>query len=535
MRTIIRDNYDPKVGDYYDRIVHDTVNNKIWLFDCDGVFLNASKTFVRVRDELGESETNAISQRAVTQALNELKDELFTSLADTDAKVDTVDEKVDELAKETSNQFTEVEEKIAGVEQKVDDVDSALSQEIQDREAADNNLQSQIDAISANSDVKDVVGTKADLLSYPTGTLGDNDIIKVLQDESESGATTYYRWTGTFQLIGSEGPYYTKSETDQKVEGAVAEVETKLDTTKSELEKEIESATAAKLGLDDILAGENISLDKADGKVTINAEGGGGGITTLTTADYNWNNTTHSAANPNSVAIWKLPAGIYIVEDTNLKVTVGTGYNNDSWPVDGSDMFIVSGDSKGEWSEGDKDIVVLGHANIRHEQVNRYGGTMSSLETLKPPRVFNLLTTSPNNVLSATVTAKLIYYDADQPNPAWKKIAIGQDTSIYPYWAKSNDVVAIGTGASIVDNGSTSVAQGLTDGSVALGAYSTATRAGEVNVGSSRTTHGYKNSNYRLISGVHDPEAANDAATKGYVDNLIAALEAKIEQLQGGN
>lgn len=81
----------------------------------------------------------------------------------------------------------------------------------------DTNLQSQIDAIVASSDVKDIVGTYAALQQYDTSTLGDNDIIKVLQDETHNNETTYYRWStssSTFTLIGEEGPYYTKSATD---------------------------------------------------------------------------------------------------------------------------------------------------------------------------------------------------------------------------------------------------------------------------------------------------------------------------------
>lgn len=97
------------------------------------------------------------------------------------------------------------------------DVSSAISVETTNRENADINLQSQIDAITASSDVKDIVGTYAALQAYDTSTLGNNDIIKVLQDETHDNETTYYRWsttTETFTLIGEEGPYYTKSEAD---------------------------------------------------------------------------------------------------------------------------------------------------------------------------------------------------------------------------------------------------------------------------------------------------------------------------------
>lgn len=94
-----------------------------------------------------------------------------------------------------------------------------LSNEVTNRENADNALQAQIDGIAASSDVVDIVGTYAELQSYDTQHLKDNDIIKVLQDETQNNATTYYRWstaTESFTLIGQEGPYYTKAAADSQ-------------------------------------------------------------------------------------------------------------------------------------------------------------------------------------------------------------------------------------------------------------------------------------------------------------------------------
>ena len=99
--------------------------------------------------------------------------------------------------------------------------DTALQGAIDDEETArknaDNGLQGQIDAITSSSDVVDIVGTYAELLQYPTAGLGDKDVIKVLQDETHNDAMSYYRWnknSSTWSYIGSEGPYYTKSETN---------------------------------------------------------------------------------------------------------------------------------------------------------------------------------------------------------------------------------------------------------------------------------------------------------------------------------
>ena len=80
-----------------------------------------------------------------------------------------------------------------------------------------NAIQSQIDAITASSDVVDIVGTYTDLQNYDTSELTNDDIIKVLDDSTHSDALSYYRWvvtggTGAWQYVGSEGPFYTKSE-----------------------------------------------------------------------------------------------------------------------------------------------------------------------------------------------------------------------------------------------------------------------------------------------------------------------------------
>lgn len=94
-----------------------------------------------------------------------------------------------------------------------------LNNETTNRENTDLGLQEQIDAITSSSDVKDIVGTYTELQNYDTSTLGNDDIIKVLQDSTHNEAMTYYRWvisggTGSWQYVGQEGPYYTKSETE---------------------------------------------------------------------------------------------------------------------------------------------------------------------------------------------------------------------------------------------------------------------------------------------------------------------------------
>lgn len=89
-------------------------------------------------------------------------------------------------------------------------IDATVPQEVLDRitelegETAD--LQDQIDDLKNSPDVVDVVATYAELQAYDTSKLGDNDVIRVLADETRNGDSTYYRWdkqNETWTYIGS--------------------------------------------------------------------------------------------------------------------------------------------------------------------------------------------------------------------------------------------------------------------------------------------------------------------------------------------
>lgn len=114
---------------------------------------------------------------------------------------------------------TRIDNEITARENADTALQNAINAETTERETDVNDLQGQIDAITAASDVTDVVGTYSALQAYNTSSLNNNDIIKVLQDETHDNETTYYRWvitdgTGAFSLIGEEGPYYTIAAAD---------------------------------------------------------------------------------------------------------------------------------------------------------------------------------------------------------------------------------------------------------------------------------------------------------------------------------
>lgn len=137
-----------------------------------------------------------------------------------------------------------------------------VTNEATTRENSDANLQGQIDALTVSSDVIDVLGTYQDLQNYDTTHVKENDIIKVLQDSTHNNAMSYYRWVvadhvGAWVYVGSEGPYYTKSEAD-------ALLNDKQNTEDNSLNTTSKSIVGAINEVDSIAKGANQSLSFAN-------------------------------------------------------------------------------------------------------------------------------------------------------------------------------------------------------------------------------------------------------------------------------
>lgn len=122
-------------------------------------------------------------------------------------------------------------------------------------------LDEEVQELKNNPDVVDIVETYQDLEGYDTSTLTDKDIIRVLQDSTHSGNSTYYRWnsaTEEFDFVGE-----------------------------------------------------------------ISGGGNPGEPRILTEDDYNWNSTTRTNTAPyDSVALWLLPAGIYQIPSMSIRAWV---------------------------------------------------------------------------------------------------------------------------------------------------------------------------------------------------------------------
>ena len=162
--------------------------------------------------------------------------------------------------------------------------------------------------------------------------------------------------------------------------------------------------------------------------------------------------------------------------------------------------------------------------------------------------------TSTTDVMSQNAVSTLIF-----PDPSSSaKIRIGNNTTLGDYsvvigfnassLGGSSDTVigantkcnstygtVIGRAAEINTNATGSIAIGEQAtvtanhaGAIALGAFSQSTRSGELNIGSSDTSLGFNTSNYRLISGVYDGQAAHDAVTVEQVNATIDAINAAL-------
>lgn len=178
-------------------------------------------------------------------------------------------------------------------------------------------------------------------------------------------------------------------------------------------------------------------------------------------------------------------------------------------------------------------------------------GTWDTAGSGGGPTVVQTTGTSTTDVMSQNATASMVFADPGTDS----KIKIGYNTtldsnnsiaigsgaqvngpgsfrsSIIGYSAHSDkqDAVALGAYASTTNTGDFGVAIGRSanctkKGAVALGSYSNVSYVGEVNIGTTDSTQGYNSTNYRILTGVHDPVNAHDAATKGYVDSTTPTI-----------
>lgn len=165
-----------------------------------------------------------------------------------------------------------------------------------------NTVEEDIEELKNNPDVVDIVATYADLQAYDTSKLTDKDVIRVLADENHDGDSTYYRYiksSDSFTYIGESKQYTAFVGTDGTAAGASGLVPAPATTD----------------------AGKYLSASGVWEAV----QGGGGGVTTLSQTDYNYDSTGQGGT-PDSIALWLLDSGVYQVPEGVAWVQVPDDY-----------------------------------------------------------------------------------------------------------------------------------------------------------------------------------------------------------------
>ena len=425
-----------------------------------------------------------------------------------------------------------------------------ITNEATARENADINLQGQIDAISASSDVTDIVGTYADLQAYDTTHLKDNDIIKVLQDESKDGETTYYRWstsTQTFTLIGEEGPYYTKSATDllladkQDKLTAGSNIAIAPDNTISATDTTYTAGTNVQISSGNVIsatdttysAGNGLSLNgtafsvdtttiqpklTAGSNITIDSNNE---ISATDTTYSNFVGTDGTAAGTAGLvpAPATTDAGKFLKADGTWDTAGGGG---------GSTYKVYSDKQTSNSNRGG--AIYLGNLDASQAQ-------FSDPSTSDAHRRY--LCALPYDNSKRPGDRSVLIGSEQTSNNISGYIGIGFGASceassvinIGGQYGRGQGSVVIGSSASTAANGQIAIGQGAGDpnlysatGAISIGYGAKATSPGEMNIGTNNTSYGYNNTNYRLISGVHDGQNAHDAVTVDQVNSVIDAI-----------
>ena len=526
----------PAIGKYFNVLLQYEANGHIYLYSSDGIptaiEANIPQEVLDRIDQLeidvdlletglaNETTAREAADSALSSSINSLSSSLSAETAAREQADTTLQNNIAAEATARANADTNLQNQITQEAQARAAADTAINgaitAEASTRQTADAGLQSQIDAITASSDVKDIVGTKAELNNYDTSTLGNNDIIKVLQDESENDATTYYRWNATtqqFTLVGEEGPYYTKSQADtllnakqntltagsnvQIVNDTISATDTtytagtglalngtqfSVDTTAIATQSDLTAGLATKQ--DTLTAGPNIQITNDTISATDTTYTAGNGLSLVGT-EFSADTTVLATQTDLATKQDVLTAGSNIQINGSTISATDTTY---------SDFTGTDGTTAGAAG------LVPAPATTDAGKFLKADGTWDTAGSAI--NVVQTTGTSTTDVMSQNAVTSMVFADPSTnanvniggTNLGSRSVAIGYNTNIsasYPY-------------------------------SVALGAGAKPSARGEVNIGSgTQSTWGYNNTAYRLLTGLYDPQSDHDAATKGYVDNSL--------------
>lgn len=383
-------------------------------------------------------------------------------------------------------------------------------------------LQDELETLENNPDVADIVDTYADLEAYDTSTLTDKDIIRVLNDETHDGNSTYYRYstaTGEFTYIGTTKQYTDFVGTDGTTAGEAGLVPAPAATDAGKFLK-------ADGTWDDV--GTPINVVQTTG--------------TSTTDVMSQNATTSMVyADPETKRYIK-------ISDPDISASTGVSVGNGRvLGFSGRQESILVGTGLIGTGSGTAGGLVLGqYASATGSRSIRIGNSRTSSvggNTVKSV-ASGVDSTAIGDDCSARAAGAIAIGGYEAHATQNQTIALGSYSTASGIngsiaigggiaasegtTASGNAAVSIGHSASASQFNSVAIGRGATsahNGSVALGPLSSTTVAGQVQIGTVNTGIGYNNSNYRLLSGVYDGQSAHDAATVGQLTPAFTNAE----------
>lgn len=400
-------------------------------------------------------------------------------------------------------------------------------------------IEQEIEDLKNNPDVVDIVDTYADLQAYDTSNLGDKDIIRVLNDETHNDESTYYRYnkaSNNWTYIGTTGPKGgEQSDWEENDSAGPAYIKNRPFYSET-VESEIPQGQSQNVGNTPdsgyVWFAEQVQ-DYALHTVLADFEDGD---TVLMTVSYSVGGTVKTDTGKFILTIENNEASL----DSDMPATSrwNGGYASES-----------SGDTTFRWPVATADASqTIYLTKVEYEKVKQIDAKYLP-DTGPGVNVVQTTGTSTTDVMSQNAATEMVFADPGTkqqvrigssffaPSQSANYVAIGGGS----IGSSSDRAIAIGVSATVTSNAGGSIALGYDAnasrpgaialrgsasgaGSVAIGSYSNATAQGQVDIGTSLTGHGYNNSNYRLLSGVYDPQSAHDAATKGYVDATTQTL-----------
>lgn len=343
-------------------------------------------------------------------------------------------------------------------------------------------VEDEVEELKNNPDVVDIVATYADLGNYDTSGLTDKDVIRVLQDETHNDDSTYYRWDATAQewsYIGESKQYTDFVGTDGTAAGEAGLVPAPATTDAGKFLKADGTWDTAGSTINVVQTTGTSTTDVMSQKAVTDALAGAGGDTVYS------NKTTSDTDYGGAVYIGNLNSS----QQERPDPTTTDMHYKYFWALP-----AANGGVPGAYS-----INIMGYASNNATESIAIGHNAEATEP-------ESLAIGHYAVASGNGENVSIGHDsAAGTNGA----SLGHGAGKYSSQRQFN--VSLGAWAG------TSLNTGV-DYAVNLGAWSKATRKGEVNIGTGTQNYGYNDTPYRVLGGVHDPVDAHDAATKGYVD-----------------